>query len=209
MLLVNQLLAFRIPSLDVFWVQFERVVWFTFERLLLLCLWSDPVLLDQITTLIETFHFEWQENSLLLGLKDKLASAGITCNPMSPHEIFEKLNHQHTLGTWAELMTKALQAIRVERSDRATIFSRLKAAKIHNAEKYSELLDLLHEGYVAELKRQNAIDFGIAEDQCTHTVNWSELISTHRCSLPLGSAYLQPLCWSRFGCLCLRLITIV
>lgn len=111
------------------------------------------------TTLIETFHYEWKENSLLTGLKAKLASAGVSCNPMSPHEIFEKLNGQHTLGTWAELMTKALQAIRVERLDRPAILSRFKVAKIHNAEKYSELLDVLHEGYVAELKRQNAIDF--------------------------------------------------
>ncbi len=111
------------------------------------------------TTLIETFHYEWKENSLLTGLKAKLASAGVSCNPMSPHEIFEKLNGQHTLGSWADLMTKALQAIRVERLDRPAILSRFKVAKIHNAEKYAELLDVLHEGYVSELKRQNAIDF--------------------------------------------------
>lgn len=111
------------------------------------------------TTLIETFHYEWKESTLLSGLKAKLASAGIACNPMSPNEIFEKLNGQKTLGSWAELMTNALQAIRVERLNRTTILNRLKIAKIHNPEKYSELLDGLHEGYVAELQRQNAIDF--------------------------------------------------
>jgi DNA helicase-4 len=31
--------------------------------------------------------------------------------------------------------------------------------KIHNAEKYSELLDMLQAAYIAELKQQNAIDF--------------------------------------------------
>ncbi|WP_113626223.1 UvrD-helicase domain-containing protein [Pectobacterium peruviense] len=111
------------------------------------------------TTLIETFHYEWQEKNLLTGLKAKLATAGIVCNPMSPNEIFEKLNHQHELGNWAELMTKALQSIRVERLDKDTILERLKTANIYNAEIYAALLEQLHEGYVNELKNQNAIDF--------------------------------------------------
>lgn len=111
------------------------------------------------TTLIETFHYEWKENSLLSNLKAKLASAGIACNPMTPQEIFEKLNGQQTLGSWADLMTKALQAIRVERLDRDAVLNRLQIARIHNPGKYSELLDGLHKGYVAELQRQNAIDF--------------------------------------------------
>ena len=111
------------------------------------------------TTLIETYHYEWQEKTLLPQLKAKLASAGIACKPMSPHEIFEKLNHEHTLGSWAKLMTKALQSIRVERLDRPTIFARLVEMKIHNAEKYSELLAMLQDAYIAELKQQNAIDF--------------------------------------------------
>lgn len=111
------------------------------------------------TILIETFHFEWQEKTLLKGLKAKLAAAGISCNPMTPDEIFVKLNGQQTIGTWAQLMTKALQSIRVERLNKDAIFKRLNAAKIHNSEKYSELLNELHKGYVSELKQQNAIDF--------------------------------------------------
>lgn len=111
------------------------------------------------TTLIETFHFEWQEKNLLPAFKAKLTAAGVSCEPMSPHEIFENLNHQQELGSWAELMTKALKSIRVERLDKKEIFERLTSAKIFNAEKYSELLEQLHSGYINELKRQNAIDF--------------------------------------------------
>ena len=111
------------------------------------------------TTLIETFHYEWQEKKLLPAFKDKLAAAGISCDPMSPNEIFEKLNQQQELGSWAELMTKALQSIRVERLDKKAIFERLSTAKVFNAKKYSNILDELHSGYVDELKRQNAIDF--------------------------------------------------
>lgn len=111
------------------------------------------------TILIETFHYEWQENMLLTGLKTKLAEAGIECKPMSPHEIFKNLNDQHELGSWSELIVKALQSIRVERLNKKSVLERLKKANIHNAEKITEILNELHEGYINELKRQNAIDF--------------------------------------------------
>lgn len=38
------------------------------------------------TTLIETFHYEWKENTLLSGLKAKLASQHVICNPMHPSQ---------------------------------------------------------------------------------------------------------------------------
>lgn len=111
------------------------------------------------TTLVETFHYEWQEKKLLTGLKAKLAAVGVKCNPMSPDEIFDKLNQQDQLGSWSSLMVKALQSIRVERLGKEDILNRLKSVSIYNAEKYTELLDELHKGYVNELKRQNTIDF--------------------------------------------------
>ena len=76
------------------------------------------------TTLIETFHYEWQEKKLLSAFKARLAAAGVSFDPMSPQEIFEKLNQQQELGSWAELMTKALQSIRVERLDKKVILTR-------------------------------------------------------------------------------------
>ncbi|GGF84291.1 UvrD-helicase domain-containing protein [Alteromonas lipolytica] len=111
------------------------------------------------TQLIETFHYEWQEDTLLSGLTAKLASFGIRCKPLSPNEIFEKLNGQEHLASWSELMVKALQAIRVERLSEQRIFKRLNASKIHQAQKYAGLLNSLQVGYAEELKTQNAIDF--------------------------------------------------
>lgn len=111
------------------------------------------------TVLIETFHYEWCENTLLSGLRDKLASKGIKLNPMDPNEIFEKLNKEGHIANRSDLMKKALQAIRVERLTKELMKSRFELAKIHRPEKYSELLDALHQGYVTELNNQNAIDF--------------------------------------------------
>jgi DNA helicase IV len=111
------------------------------------------------TTLIQTFHYEWCENTLFPELKQKLAKHGIQCNPMHPNEIFKTLDEQDKMSTWSDLMTKALQAIRVERLTKQGIFERLEQDKIHQPKKYSELLDLLHQGYVQELQHQNAIDF--------------------------------------------------
>ncbi|WP_447018823.1 UvrD-helicase domain-containing protein [Shewanella algae] len=111
------------------------------------------------TVLIETFHYEWCENTLLSGLRDKLASKGIKLDPMDPNEIFEKLNKERHIANWSDLMKKALQAIRVERLTKELMKSRFELAKIHRPEKYSELLDALHQGYVTELNNQNAIDF--------------------------------------------------
>ncbi|HCE2045977.1 TPA: UvrD-helicase domain-containing protein [Vibrio parahaemolyticus] len=111
------------------------------------------------TTLIETFHYEWCEGTLLSGLKEKLTELGIVCNPMHPNDIFKKLNDQKALSSWSDLMTKALGAIRVERLEQAEILARFKKSKIQQPKKYSALLDALHQGYVKELQHQNAIDF--------------------------------------------------
>ncbi|MBT7443002.1 MAG: UvrD-helicase domain-containing protein [Methylococcales bacterium] len=111
------------------------------------------------TVLIETFHYEWCENTFLSGLEEKLSAKGIKLDLMAPNEIFEKLNKEGHIANWSDLMKKALQAIRVERLTKDAMQSRFKQAKIHRPEKYSELLEALHKGYIAELKEQNAIDF--------------------------------------------------
>jgi DNA helicase-4 len=111
------------------------------------------------TKLVETFHYEWQEGILLEGLKTKLINSEVQCKPMHPSEIFEKLNDQQALSGWSDLMTKALQAIRVERLEQEQIEDRFKNAGIHQPKKYAALLNKLHEGYVQELANQNTIDF--------------------------------------------------
>jgi len=114
---------------------------------------------DYKTDLIETYHYEWCENTLLSGLKEKLKAFGIEGKPMHPNDIFEKLNGEDQLSTWCDLMVKALQAIRVECLSRSEIEHRLSESKVNQAEKYSALLSKLHEAYVEELKHQNSIDF--------------------------------------------------
>jgi DNA helicase-4 len=126
------------------------------------------------TQLVETFHYEWQENTLLEGLKAKLAAQGVQCKPMHPSEIFEKLNDLQALSSWSELMTKALQAIRVERLEQSGILTRLTQANIHQPSKYAALLDELQEAYVRELQSQNAIDFDDMIIRATHTIDSGE-----------------------------------
>ncbi|TLU61215.1 helicase IV [Thalassotalea litorea] len=111
------------------------------------------------TSLIETFHYEWQEDRLLTGLKQKLAAQGVECDPMPANEIFNKLKDQGQFASWSELLLKALQAIRVEQLDRGAIYQRLKQTGFKQADKFSLLLSALQEAYVAELKVQETIDF--------------------------------------------------
>jgi DNA helicase-4 len=111
------------------------------------------------TTLIETFHYEWCENTLLSGLKQKLVANGVMLDPMDPSTIFDKLNREGHIANWSDLIKKALQAIRVERLSKAMMKKRFELANVHQPEKYADLLDALHQGYVTELRNQNAIDF--------------------------------------------------
>lgn len=111
------------------------------------------------TTLVETFHYEWMEQTLIPGLQEKLAAQGIICNPLAPEEVLNKLREDGRIASWADLMKKALQAIRVERLTKELMLIRLMNAGISQPEKFAELLDALHQGYVQELIDQNAIDF--------------------------------------------------
>lgn len=111
------------------------------------------------TTLIETFHYEWTEDILLSALKEKLAKHGVSCNPLAPEEVLKKLREEGRIANWADLMKKALQAIRVERLNEEAMLDRFENAEISQPKKFAKLLDALHQGYVQELKDQNSIDF--------------------------------------------------
>lgn len=111
------------------------------------------------TVLVETFHYEWCEHILLSELEEKLSGKGIQLDPMDPNEIFEKLSKEGHIAIWSNLMKKALQAIRVERLTQESMKIRFEVAKIHKPEKHSYLFEALHQGYITELKNQDAIDF--------------------------------------------------
>jgi DNA helicase-4 len=111
------------------------------------------------TTLVETFHYEWCESTLLTGLKNQLTELGVKCNPMNPDDIYKKLTEDGELPTWSNLMVKALQAIRIERLNYQQIEGRFIASEISQPQKYATLFNRLNESYVDELKHHNSIDF--------------------------------------------------
>lgn len=123
------------------------------------------------TTLIETFHYEWIEETLIPGLKEKFAEHGITCKPIDPEEILKKLREEGRIANWSDLMKKALQAIRVERLTKDSMFERFKKAGISQPNKFAELLDALHLGYILELQNQNTIDFDDMIIRATQAIN--------------------------------------
>lgn len=111
------------------------------------------------TGLVETYHYEWIEGVLVEKLLERLAQQGVPFNPLAPEVVLEQLRSSGKIAACAGLLVKALQAIRVEHLDREGIEQRLKRAKFSAVDDLVELLDALHEAYVAELRAQDAIDF--------------------------------------------------
>ncbi|MCL1044930.1 UvrD-helicase domain-containing protein [Shewanella electrodiphila] len=111
------------------------------------------------TTLVETFHYEWVEETLTIGLEKQLKELGVEFNPINSDELLEKLQQSGKIGNWSDLLLKALASIRVERLDYDGMFRRFENANISQPQKYTSLLDALHVAYVEELKEQDAIDF--------------------------------------------------
>ncbi|MEG7999801.1 UvrD-helicase domain-containing protein, partial [Klebsiella quasipneumoniae subsp. quasipneumoniae] len=111
------------------------------------------------TSLIETFHYEWIEENLTSSLKIKLEKQGIICKPIKSEDVLKKLREEGRIADWSDLLKKALQAIRVERLTEELIANRLERAGISQPKNAATLLDALHQGYIQELKNQNAIDF--------------------------------------------------
>lgn len=128
------------------------------------------------TNLIETFHYEWIEGTLLEGLEARLTEHGIVCKPKDPEEILKKLREEGRIATWSDLMTKALQAIRVERLTKESMIDRFNKAGIAQPNQIAEILDAIHAGYIQELKDQNAIDFDDMIIRAIHSINSEQYI---------------------------------
>jgi len=111
------------------------------------------------TTLIESFHYEWKEGSLLSGLDEKLKAHGIELTPIDPETLFEKLNSSGKISEWSKRFVDCLSAIRTERLDKAGLLKRLQSTRILSANLWTDVLDDLRQAYVAELKAQDRIDF--------------------------------------------------
>lgn len=111
------------------------------------------------TTLLETYHYDWEEKNLESRLAFLVESNDIATSPKSSDEILEVLNDGGFIDDSAKRYMKCLQAIRGESLDKQSTHTRLVDSKIVFASKYSELLSDLHDGYVAELKVKKSIDF--------------------------------------------------
>ena len=114
---------------------------------------------EQGTRLIETFHYEWTEDTLLSSLDEKLQAHGIEFSPLDPSEIFEKLNASGQISLWSKRLLDCLKAIRTERLDKASLLQRLQNSKIMKAKLWADVLDDLLSAYLLELKTQGRIDF--------------------------------------------------
>jgi DNA helicase-4 len=111
------------------------------------------------TTLVETFHYEWVEETLTSGLGKKLKHLGVEFNPINSEQLLEQLQSTGKIANWSDLLLKALASIRVERLDYDSMLVRFQRANISQPQKYTVLLNALHEAYVQELKEQDTIDF--------------------------------------------------
>ena len=111
------------------------------------------------TTLIETFHYNWTEGNLESTLHKHIDKLNLTIIKRPKDEIFKKLNESGFLIDGIKRYLKCLQAIRVERLSANDINERLEQENIPNSENYTELLSEIHQAYIAELNKQNSIDF--------------------------------------------------
>ncbi|MDN2662643.1 UvrD-helicase domain-containing protein [Psychromonas sp. 14N.309.X.WAT.B.A12] len=111
------------------------------------------------TTLVESFHYEWVEETLTSGLEKQLKELNIEFNPINSEALFEQLKESGKIANWSELLLKALASIRVERLDAEGMFERFTKLGIAQPQKYTSLLDALHVSYVQQLQEQDAIDF--------------------------------------------------
>ena len=111
------------------------------------------------TRLIKTYHYEWKEGTLLSGLNEKLIGEGVELSPISPEDLFKKLNDSGKISEWSKRFLDCLKAIRNERLDKVGLLKRLHDSKILEAELWADVLEDLRVAYVSELKAQDRIDF--------------------------------------------------
>ena len=111
------------------------------------------------TTLLETYHYNWQENNLYQRLEQLMKEHSIAIRPRTDSEIRNALNNSGILNESKNRYLKCLQAIRTERLDYDSVLRRLSDAKIVYAEEYALFLMRIHDDYVKLLSNNEEIDF--------------------------------------------------
>lgn len=111
------------------------------------------------TELIETFHYQWCENTLLSDLSNQLTQHNIQFTPLSAEEMLGWLRDQGAISKWGKLLKNALAAIRTENLDSTGIYNRLIKHHIYKPKRYQKVLDDLYKAYVTHLSENDSIDF--------------------------------------------------
>lgn len=111
------------------------------------------------TRLVETFHYEWCENTLLDSLEKQLAGFDIRANPISDEDIFKKLNELEMIDKFSEIFSQAISATRIENLTMEQATKRLLKAHYPNTEEFIPILNFLRSAYEEHLKDEGEIDF--------------------------------------------------
>jgi len=127
-------------------------------------------------TLIETYDDDFIEDNLESRLAEQMDLNGITMERKSPEVILTALKNTSLLAKNTKRFIKLFQAIRVEQLNSEQVETRLKNAKVHNANKYTELLHEIVQAYSAELTSQKAIDFDDMISQACEHVTCGNLV---------------------------------
>lgn len=128
------------------------------------------------TTLLETYHHNWAENTLYTRLVQLMREQSIELKPKSLQEILDAVNESGIFKENKNRYLKCLQAIRTERLDYQQILDRLTDAKVANAHEYATLLMSIHDAYVKELRNADEIDFDDMILEATQLVKSGEFV---------------------------------
>lgn len=111
------------------------------------------------TILIETYHYDWLEGSLLTRLADLLKQHDIEAGPVDNEVLMEALHKYNFLKVSRDRLSLALKAIRVSLLSDDEVFQLLFDAKVSGVKAYHRILTALHRSYIEELRSSGSIDF--------------------------------------------------
>ena len=72
--------------------------------------WKRQLHADNNTTMIETYHYEQQENSLLRNLQQKLSETGVEFRPLPAASVLQTLRNFGAISRFSQLLSQLLQA---------------------------------------------------------------------------------------------------
>ncbi|BED88777.1 hypothetical protein PspMM1_12450 [Pseudoalteromonas sp. MM1] len=110
-------------------------------------------------TLVQTFHYNWQNGQLEQRLKAQLQKHKVNINPLDNHAVYERLSATGLLKQNVNKYLNCLSAIRGEQLSDSQIAARIAKSGIINHKRYTTLLVAMQRAYNEKLKEQDAIDF--------------------------------------------------